>query len=113
MEDEILDVLDADDEEDGQVSIASIYSFLYQNEDIIITIEATEEEAVRRGLSLEKHRQQKKLKEVGAPDDQRTLGFLSLGVVKGTEPVQIRLQIWLRKKQKVKLHNMIVSDKEF
>lgn len=112
MENEILDVLDIEEEEEGAVSIAAIYSFLYQNEDIIITIDAAEEENVRRGLSLEKHRQQRKLKEVGAPDDTRTIGFRSLGAIADTEPAQIRLQIWLRKKQRVALHNMIVSDKE-
>lgn len=110
MADDVLDVLD-DEEEEGAVSIASIYSFLYQHEDIIITINAADEESVRRGLALEKHRQQKKLKEAGAPEDSRTLGFMVLGPV-AEHPEQIRLQIYLRKKQAVKLHQMIVSDKE-
>jgi hypothetical protein len=113
-EQEILDILDDEDAEtDGSTSLTDIYAFLYKNEDIIIVIDANEEETVRRGLSLEKHKQQKKLKEAGAPEDKRTIGFISLGVVESTNPIQIRLQIFLRKRQRIRLHNMIVSDKEF
>lgn len=109
---QVLDILDEEDPQDG-TSLTDIYAFLCKNEDIIIQIDATEEETVRRGLSLEKHKQQKKLKEVGAPEDKRIIGFINLGVIENTNPLQIRLQIFLRKRQRVKLHNMIVSDKEF
>jgi hypothetical protein len=110
----ILDILDdTEEQEENGTSLTDIYTFLCQNEDIILTIDASEEETVRRGLSLEKHKQNRKLKEVGAPEDKRTIGFINLGLIPNTEPPQIRLQIFLRKKQRVKLHNMIVSDKDF
>lgn len=112
MEDEVLDILDVEEEE-GETSLADIYAFLCKNEDIIITVNASDEETIRRGLSLEKHKQQKQLKAVGAAEDSRILSFQTLGVVAATVPVQIRLQIYLKKRQRVKLHNMIVSDREF
>jgi hypothetical protein len=108
----ILDVLE-DEKEDG-TSIDDIYNFLLENEDIILVIDADQEEALRRGLTLVKARHQKKVQEQGLPPngESKQLAFRVIEEVKDTEPKQIRIQIWLKKRSNVKVHRMIVSDKE-
>lgn len=107
---QILDVLD---DEPG-TSIEDIYSFLLKNEDIILTIDAEQESELRRGLALVKHRHMNKLREAGiAPNgESKQLGFRVVDRVPNTEPEQIRLQIWLKKRTSIKVHKMLVSDKE-
>lgn len=105
----ILDVLDG---EEAGTSIDDIYSFLLQNEDIILTIDADQEEDLRRGLTLVKHRHQRKIKEAGIPanGESKQLGFRVVEVLDTKEPKQVKLQIWLKKRTTVKVHKMIVSE---
>lgn len=108
---EILDVID--DEVDTGTSIDDIYTFLLRNEDIILVIDADEEESLRRGLTLVKHRHQKKIKEAGVKQDEvKQIGFRVIEEIANTEPKQVRIQIWLKKRVSVKIHKMLVSDKE-
>lgn len=106
-----LEVLDAPDAESEDVSFERLYSFLTTNEDIIITIDADQEEAVRRGLSVVKHNQQKRLRKAGEKADERIIKFNVVQKIPDTDPPQIKLQIWLEVRKGVFIHRLVVPEK--
>lgn len=108
--DSVMDILDDDTPEQGQ-SFEDIYAFLLEKEDIILTIDAADEEALKRGLTIVKYNHKKRLEKAGQRVQERQIKYKNLGVVEGTDPQQIRIQIWLMTKGSVNVHNMIVSDK--
>lgn len=107
----ILDSVDDGPAANAEVSFETIYAFLLDNEDIIITINASEEEAVRRGLSVQKYNHTKKMREAGSSVIERMIKFQTVEEVPDVEPKQIKLQIWLEKRSSVHIHRMVVSEK--
>lgn len=108
---EILDDTTSSIEDNGEITFENLYSFLLSNEDIIITIDADNEEAVRRGLSVVKHNYTKKLRNAGEKPEEKVIKFQIVEKLEETDPPQIRLQIWLTKRSSVQIHRMVVSDK--
>lgn len=98
--------------EGKEVSYDRLYIFLLQNEDIIITIDETDLEDLRRGLSVAKYNNNQALKKANAPIDARQIDFKIIERI-GEEPdtVQVKLQIWLKAKRSVHLHRLIISSK--
>jgi len=105
-----IEILDADTEDEG-TSFEDIYAFLLSNDDIILTIDAAAEAELRRGLSVVKHNHTKRLKAAGEEVKEKQMKFKVLGEVTGSEPKQIRIQIWLVHRSSVHIHKMVVSDK--
>lgn len=109
-----MDILDDEDPtspiENGEMTFDSIYSFLLDKGDIIITIDKAAEEAVRRGLSLVKHQHTKKMRQSNPNFGDKTIKYKVVEEIEGTEPAQIRLQIWLEKKSGVYIHRIVVPD---
>ena len=108
---QILDLDEDDDVSEDNVTFDKLFAFLMKETDIIIEINAEDEEPTRRGLSVCKHTHAKRLEKAGADTDDRQLKFKVLGRSEDLEPKTVRLQIWLQARQKVKLHKLIVSDK--
>lgn len=103
-----LEILDAPDVEEEEVSFDTLYGFLLRESDIIITIDAEQEEAVRRGLAVVKHNHNKKMASAGEKQDSKLMKFK---VLEQLPNEQIKLQIWLQKREGVQIHRLIVSDK--
>jgi hypothetical protein len=112
---EVIDFLDDEPIVGGseETSYEELYSFLLSNEDIIIVIDKDADEPLRRGMSLVKYQYSQKMAAAHAPIDNRQIGYKVIEEVEGTDPVQIKLQIWLRARKSVKVHQLIVSDKGF
>lgn len=108
---EILDV-ENEGEDEGVMTFESIYGILLEKDDIILTIDNAALEDLKRGMSVVKQNHSKRMQKAGNKADERTLKFKVLEEIPETEPVQIRLQIWLAKKGGVRVHKMIFSDKD-
>ncbi len=112
--DETIEILDGPsiDPVDGETSYEQVFHFLKTNGDIILTIDEADEEELRRGLSVVKHNYNLKLKKDNVPQDTRQIAFKIIERLPDTEPQQIRLQVWFRKKSSVVVHRLVVSDKD-
>lgn len=96
--------------EDGRdVSYERLYAFLLEKTDVIITIDAEDEEPLRRGMTLAKYSHNEKLKKAKASADNRQIEYRIIERLLEAEPPQIRLQIWLKAKKAVKIHRLIIT----
>ena len=67
-----------DGEEEGSFSFRRLLTLLYEHREYIITILATDEQAVRKGLSQLKGRDASKLKKEGLDPGDDVLTFVSV-----------------------------------
>lgn len=92
----------------GEFTIQSIWRVLSERGDIIIIIDAIDEPRLRKQLSALKAKDNAKLKSADIPTDDKTLEF----IVHARDPImsaeQIKLQIYLKERPKVKLHKLII-----
>jgi len=94
-----------------EVSYDRLYTFLLENEDVILTINEVDVEDLRRGLSVAKYSNNAVLKKAGAPIDARQIDFKIVERLEETEPAQVKLQVWLKARKSIHLHRLIISSK--
>jgi len=104
-----LSVEDIPDDEHQYFSYAEIYKELLANDEIILTIDATEEARLRRRLSVLKAKDFAKLKENALAIDDSKLEFLVIedpSIPKGT----VKLHIVMKSKTRIRVYDMKVPD---
>jgi hypothetical protein len=107
-----LEVLDAEETlDDGGTTFEQLFAFLLEKEDIIITIDSTEQENVRRGMSVVKHNYTKRMKNAGNLVEEKQIKYRVLDT-EDDSMGQVRMQIWLESRRSVRIHKIAVSDKE-
>src|SRR3990167_5188825 len=95
--------------DESEVSYDRLYSFLLENEDIIIVVDEADVEDLRRGLSISKYVNNEALKKAKAPVNTRQIDYKIVERLPDTDPQQVKLQIWLKAKKSVYLHRLIIS----
>lgn len=117
--DDVLGKLDPD--EPDEVSMSEIYKQLTINDDIILVIDKEDEASLRTGLASVKYKTNKAIKEsgIGSPES-RTIEFRIIPWTPEemeSETVEtegrIKLQIFLKARSSIRVHQLIVTDKEF
>lgn len=107
------------EDEANEQSLAELYKSVCLNEDIILVIDLGSEEMLRKGLTAIKYKTNKAAKDAGEPVDQRSLEFRMLDWTAAEKaedadwPKKVKVQVWLKAKQSIRVHRMIITDKEF
>lgn len=95
-----------------ELSLTDLYDRVCIDEDIIITIDAIEEPRVRRGLSSIKAKRNAKLRENNLPTDDVTLEFVTHTSEELQKQHRVKLQIYMKRKPTITIHNLQVADGE-
>lgn len=107
-----IPILDVDDEAE-EMSFDSLYTFLLEKNDIVITIDKEALGELRKGLSQVKYTYERKMKAAEVKVDKKVLKFNVLDNREGIEENQIKVQIWLAKPSGIMVHKITVSDSDF
>jgi hypothetical protein len=98
-----------EDEEVTELSLTTIYNELLVHNELLLTIPATEEQILRKGLAGAKSKQNTKLREAGLQPDNNTLAFqVTPGKIEGT----IQILVSLTKRAGIRVLDMKVPDNE-
>lgn len=98
------------EDEPTPLSLTEIYNQVVANDEIILTIPASEEQALRTGLAGVKAKQNTKLREAGLQTDKSTLSFTV--TPHKTAPDAINVHIVLSKKQTITVLAIKLPDNE-
>lgn len=105
---EDLDYLDPDEEEQT-LTPSDLYEQLAAAEELILTIDASDEDKLRKGLASVKNKTNNKLKEADLPIDTRMLNFQHLPC---SEPGCVRIHITLANRSGIKIRKMELPDED-
>ena len=112
-------VLESADDGPDEQTLSDIYKNVTVNEDIILVIDAEDEEMLRKGLASIKYKANRAAREAGFELDARSLEFRVLPWTKEEKEKEqgwegkIKIQVWLKAKQSIRVHRMMITDKEF
>ena len=116
----ILESLEEEGSSLGEdTSIAELYQTLLVHEDLILVIDKEAEEPLRKGLITTKYKANKAAKERGEQVDGRALEFVILPFTEREESEvefveeKIKIQVYLKAKASIRIHKLILTDKEF
>jgi len=116
-QDDIL--MRAEGEGPDNQTLSDIFKNVTINEDIILVIDAGAEEFLRRGLATIKYKANKVAKEAGIEYDSRSLEFRLLPWTAEEKKLDAgwqkksKIQVYLKDKQSIRVHRMMITDKEF
>lgn len=96
------------DGDSGEFTIQALWRAVCDRKDIIVVIDKVDEPRLRRQLSTLKAKDNAKLKSADIPTDDSTLEFVLHKDSDLDIQNQVKLQIYLKEKPKVKLHKFIV-----
>lgn len=103
--------MDNIDEDTADMSLADIYNYLLEHNEIIITVPKEQEKTVRTGLASVKAKQNKKLKDSGISASKESLSF-SVIPNKDNPANLIDMHILLSKRTSIQVVSMQLPDKE-
>lgn len=98
--------------ESREMTIKELWEAVQLQEDIIIEIDAIEINRVRKGLSGAKAKENAKLRDNNLPTDDSVLEFKEHDDVDLKRQGRVKLQIWLKRPDKIKIHKYVVADGE-
>lgn len=107
------------EEESSDQSFVTLYNSVLTNEDVIFVIDKEAEEALKKGLIAVKYKANKAAAYAETPTDKRSLEFQIVPWSKEelADPDyvegKIKIQVWLKAKQSIRVHRIIITDKEF
>jgi hypothetical protein len=84
-------------QDNNEVAVGDIYAQLLAEESVIVTIDKSVEEPLRKALSAVKTRETSRLKNAGIPVDNTRLTFVTLPRDKDMADGDVRIQIILGK----------------
>lgn len=127
MNDPVLSPLKEEDSTDGsssfsseeEMSLGELYKTLTVNEDIILVIDSDSEDTLRKGLIAMKYKANKVARDSGLDYDGRTMEFKILDWTNKEKEededwdTKTKIQIYLKAKNAIKVHQLIITDKEF
>jgi 5-bromo-4-chloroindolyl phosphate hydrolysis protein len=100
-----------DNTEAEEITFAELLATVMLNDEVIITIPATEVDRVKTGIKNVKAKQASKMKEDGLIPDPSTLSF---NIIKeDTEEGDVDLQIILSRKSTIKIKRINIPSGEF
>jgi hypothetical protein len=100
-----------DNTEAEEITFAELLATVMLNDEVIITIPATEVDRVKTGIKNVKAKQASKMKEDGLIPDPSTLSF---NIIKeDTEEGDVDLQIILSRKSTIKIKRINIPNGEF
>ena len=102
--------MDSLDSDNIQLSFSEIYDKLLEHEELILTIPADQEQALRKGLAWTKAKQNNKLKDAGIQPDAATLSFQV--IKKPDQEDKVDIHILLSKKASIKVFDVKLPDTE-
>lgn len=105
------DLTDFIEDDDGHMSYQRLYEAVQERGELIITVDAANERAVRTGLSMRKARETAKLKNAGIDPGEEVLSFTVTPVK--DDPAKINIQITLGARKNIRVYSMKVPDDTF
>lgn len=109
-ETEPLNVEKLDFDKDNDLSLREIWNLIQAKDDVILTINCSDELKIRRGLSNLKAKQNKKFKEEGLPVDDTTLEFETKQTVEQELLCQCTLRCWLVKNETITVYRITLPE---